>query len=175
LDGCSFRVSELRRRLAARTGQPQLAEGDGENDDIAVTFAPHDALQVRCEQGKLAITLRIARLEREGQQWDNFQVRAFYRPEIQQRAALLVRDDSIHLLGDKLSARSQIPLRGIFGRVFAKDRPLSLLPAQFANDARLAGIVVSRFEIDQGWIAVALTEDRPDRPAAATAARRKAN
>ena len=62
----------------------------------------------------------------------------------------------------------------IFGRVFAKDRPLSLLPARVANDGRLSGIAVSQFEIQHGWIAVAFSEDRPDRPAT-TAARRGGN
>ena len=52
-----------------------------------------------------------------------------------------------------------------------KDRPLSLLPARVANDGRLSGIAVSQFEIQHGWIAIALSEDRPDRPAM-TAARR---
>jgi hypothetical protein len=137
-----------------------------DEDDISITFAPIDAARVRCDQGQVVVSLSIARLSRQGQTWEDFQVRAFYRPVVRGRTASLVREDAIHLIGDRVQGRAQFALRGIFGRVFSKDQPIPLIPARVATDPRVAGLAVTQLVIEDGWIGLALGQDRPERPPA---------
>jgi hypothetical protein len=166
LDGQTFTVPQLRQRLAARLHRPEMLLVKTDEDDISITFAPIDAARVRCDQGQVVVSLSIARLSRQGQTWEDFQVRAFYRPVVRGRTASLVREDAIHLIGDRVQGRAQFALRGIFGRVFSKDQPIPLIPARVATDPRVAGLAVTQLVIEDGWIGLALGQDRPERPPA---------
>jgi len=163
LDGATFDLAQLRRRVAARLNRPELLSVAEDADDLSISFAAAGAVQVRCQDGRLVVTLAIARLTKDGQDWENFQVRAFYRPEVTGRNAMLVRDDVVHLIADRISPRSQITLRGIFGRVFAKDRPIRLIPERVVTDPRMSGLVVTQLVVEDGWLGLALAADRPGR------------
>lgn len=163
LDGGTFTVPQLRERIAACFHRPEMLQRESENEDVTITFAPRNAIQVRCQDGQVTVILTIAQLSRGGQTWDDFQVRACYRPEVRGLSAFLVRDDVIQLLGDRVRGRSQIALRGIFSRVFSKDQPLPLMPAQITKDKRLAGIAITQLVVEDGWIGLALGEQRPGR------------
>jgi hypothetical protein len=163
LDGNTFTLPELRQRIALRFNRPELLRGVTEHDDISIRFAPKDAVCVQCQRGQVVITLAIASLTRQSQTWNDFRVRACYRPEVSGRRVMLIREDVVQLIGAGLGTRTQIPLRSIFGKVFSKDQPFQMIPETIANDNRIAGLVISQFTLEDGWMALALSPERADR------------
>ena len=158
LNGTRFTVSELRRRISERLHQPLAAEGD--HDDVTITFAPQNAVQVRCRNGQVAIALAVAKVTKGAEAWENFQVRAFYRPKLGDHSVELAREDVVQLIGGQLGTRSQIVLRGIFSKAFSNKRPISVLPDKVARDPRLAGLGVTQLVLEDGWLSLALGHDR---------------
>ncbi len=169
LDGRGFMLPELAQHIASRLSLPAAWETSPDNEDVKIVFADRDALTVRCEDGQLAMTLSIAQLSKGSRKWHNFQVRAFYKPEVNGRSAELARDGVIHLMGPRISAGSQIALRGIFARVFSRKSPWQLVPEQFVKDVKLKDLVITQFVIDDGWIGLAFGP----KPAVNTARRQR--
>ena len=161
LDGGTFTLAEVRRRIADAFNCPEILEHDPGREDVEITFAAQDAVRVRCREGRVAITLSIAKLRKSPSLWKDFQVRAFYRPEFEGLSAELVRDGIVKLDAVK-SLRSQIPLRGVFSKTFSKQEPWKLTPERLASDPRIADLAVTQLVIEDGWIGVALGPKRVD-------------
>lgn len=161
LDGQTFTLEQLRRRIATRFNRPEMLQITSEHDeDIVLCFAPTNAVQVRCQNGQVAITLSVATLWQADNRWDNFQVQTSYRPQLDGRRAELVRDGVVCLIGEGLNMRSQIALRGIFSKTFSKQRPLVLTPDPMLEDPRLAGMGVTQLILEDGWVGLALGPER---------------
>ena len=64
LDGQTFDLAGLGRRLAERIHRFQPKPVDPDQEDVKITFAAKDAVHVRCNDGRLEITLAIARLSK---------------------------------------------------------------------------------------------------------------
>ena len=160
LNGTKFTVSELRRRISERFHQPLAAEGEGDHDDVTIAFAPQNAVQVRCRNGQVGIVLAVAKVTKGTDAWENFEVRAFYRPKLNDHSVELAREDVVQLIGQQLSTRSQIALRGIFSKAFSNKRPISILPDKVARDPRLAGLGVTQLVLEDGWLSLALGHER---------------
>ena len=79
---------------------------------------------------------------RGGRKFGNFRVRAYYRPETSRQSASLVRDGVVELIG-RMRVGSQITLRSIFSKTFAKGRELPIVPEEVAADPRLQGLEVT--------------------------------
>jgi hypothetical protein len=159
LDGQTFTLPDLERHVAGRLHRPLPNESNPDREDVKITFADHDAVRVRCVDGRIEITLSVARLSKPPRKWKDFQVRAYYRPEVNGRSVELARDGVIQLIG-RVNVGGQIALRGVFSRTFSKTAPWNLLPEGFATDPRLADLAVSQFVIDDGWVGVALSPER---------------
>ncbi len=159
LDGAQLRLPELRARLADALNWPELATRQSENDDAEIRFAPENAAQVQFANGQVAVILAIAKLRKSPHQWEDFQVRAVYRPRVQGRTAELVREELIQLSGD-LSVRSQLALRTVFNKTFSKQRPWKLTPEAFETDPRFAKLAITQLVIDDGWLGLALGPQR---------------
>ena len=159
LDGRTFTLPELRGWVAKRLNRPEIAERETDHDDTTITFAARDAVTVRCQDGRIILTLDIVELVRPPHAWTDFKVRAFYRPEIDGQSAKLVRDGVVHLIG-RMNTRSQIGLRGLFGTFFSRDKPLDLSPERLSTDPRMADLAVRQFAISDGWIGVAVGPKR---------------
>jgi hypothetical protein len=155
LDGRTFLLPELNKHMAASFGRP-APEANPDNDDVKITFAAKDAVTVRCQDGQLIVTVSIARLSKASRHWSNFQVRAFYQPEIDGRSARLTRDGVIRLVGPRLNVGSQIALRGIFSHTFSKKAPWELVPEQVLSQPKLKDTAITQFVIEDGWIGLAL-------------------
>lgn len=155
LEGRTFTLVELRKRIASRLNQPKIAERKTKHDDVAITFADQDAVTVRFQDGRIILTLAIVEFFRDPHVWYDFKVRAFYRPEIDGQSARLVRDGVVHVIG-QLDFRSQIGVRGVFGKTFSRDKPLDLTPERLSSDPRMADLAINQFVIGDGWISVAL-------------------
>ncbi len=156
LDGQTFTLPELYRRLGEKLSRPDLEAPESVPEDVRVTFAAQDAIRARCDEGRIELTLAIAELVASSQRWYDFTVRVYYRPESSGLNLELARDETIQLIGKRISMRSQIALRGIFSKTFPKDRRFRLTPETWTTDARLAGLEVIQLVIEDGWIGVAI-------------------
>lgn len=161
LDGNTFTLAELNERISSKLNRSEMLTPNEGQEDVQITFAAADAAQVRFHDGQAVITLSIAALQKASYCWTNFQVRAFYRPEINGCSAQLVRDGVIHLIGEGLSFRSQVALRGVFSHAFDKERPWVLATEELNSDSRLAGLSITQFAVEDGWMGVALGPVRP--------------
>lgn len=166
LEGRTFTLPELSQHIARQLKFPSPWETNPENEDVKITFADQDAVVVRCQDGQFVLTLSIRSLSKGPRRWNDFDVRAFYRPEVSGRSAQLVREGVIHLIGQRLSAGSQIALRGIFSRVFSRKTPWELVPEQIAKSAQLKDLAITQCVIDDGWIGVSLGPKRSLGPTA---------
>ncbi len=179
IDGKTLTLAEIRRRLterfrpssAAQTAEAQCnpdpargPENEEEDEDLTITFAPHDALRLRCAHGQVVLTVAIARLVHNGKSYEDFQVRAVYRPEAMGVEAQLVRDDVIHLWGPRLSTRAQFTLRSIFNKAFSRRKPWSLLPERITRQGHLEGLAITQLVAEDGWLGLALGPARPANP-----------
>jgi len=52
----------------------------------------------------------------------------------------------------------EIALRTIFGKIFAKERPLAILPETVTTNPRLATVRAVQAVATDGWLAIALAE-----------------
>jgi hypothetical protein len=148
-------------QLEAPTGPSSLP------DDLYVTFAPQNAIRVKCQDNRIELNLAIAKLEKSPQKWQDFTVRVFYKPDLSTPGGKLMRDGTVQLLGQRLGPKAQIGLRGIFSKAFPQSRGLQVLPERILNNPRLADLRISQFEIRDGWIGLALTgKATPSQPAA---------
>ncbi len=160
LNGTTLTLPQLRARIANRLKCNDLLRAGTENDDVTIAFAPRGAVQVSCRDAQIILTLAIARLAKPPHAWEDFQVRVFLRPRVQGRTVDLVRDEVIHLMGSRLSMRSQIALRGVFGKTFSKERPIAVIPDRIVNEPRLQDLVFTQWVIEDGWIGAALGPGR---------------
>ncbi len=156
LDDDTLTLKELRDRIAAKFNAPALLDDETKHDDVEITFAPRDSVRIDCRHGRIAVTLSIARLEKSPRVWKNFQVRAFYRVELDGLSAKLLRDGTIRLVGRRISTGSQIAIRSIFARVFSRNASRQLVPERIRNNPNMADQVVTQFDIKDGWIAMAM-------------------
>lgn len=163
LDGGAFTVAQLRQRIAQRFNRPEMLQTESSNDDVVIRFAEKDAVRVECQDGCLKVSLSIVSLSRSPHRWKNFQVRAFYRPElIDGRTLQLTRDGVVRLTGERLNTSAQIALRGIFSKTFSKEHPWTLTPEAFLNNPRVAKVGVTQFVIEDGWVGMALGPINPN-------------
>ena len=166
LDGATMTIKDLRECIANRFNRPELLEESTEHDDASITFAPTDAARIDFEEGRVAISLGIAQLRAGRRVWRNFRVRAYYRPVSSGQSAVLERDGVVELIGS-MRMSSQIALRGIFSKTFARSRDLPIVPQEMAADPRLKGLEVTQLNLDDGWFALAIGPERL-RPATAS-------
>ena len=171
LDGRTFTLRELRRWVhekTGRTGRPNSAEptrtdplpADIEEElpeDVSITFADHQAVQIRFAEGRVVVTLNVKQLDTPNRRIKNFTVEAAYQLESEGLEAKLVRKDAIRLSGKKrINMRGLIVLRGIFGTVFSKNRPVELLGRQFSSRPGLDDVTVTQLVVRNGWIGMAI-------------------
>jgi len=157
LNGQTFDLAGLGRRLAERLHRYKPKPVDPDQEDVKITFAARDAVHVRCYDGRMEITLAIARLSNGAYKWKNFQVRAFYRPVVRGRSVDLARDGIVQLIGVRTA---QLGLRGVFLKVFSQKEPLHATPESFVKNPKLDGVVVTQFVVDDGWIGAAIGPQR---------------
>jgi hypothetical protein len=161
LDGQTFTLAELAQRIAERLHRGPPKPVDADQEDVKITFAAQNAVCVRCVEGRLEVTLSVAKLSKSPRRWKDFQVRVFYRPEIQGRSIELVRDGVVQLIGtSRLATGSQLALRGVFSKVFSQKSPWNVTPEAFVKNPKLAGLAFTQFAIGDGWIGVALGQPR---------------
>jgi len=156
LEGKQFTLSQLFRTVSQRLALGEVTPPEDLPPDAELRFAKREALRVRFTAGRAEVTLRLASLKQGRRRWRNLVVRAFYDPVIDGRRARLDRTRSIELSGRRLSFGDQLVLRGVFSKLFSRNRPLPLVPKRLAEHPQLADQHVTQLIVDAGWLAIAI-------------------
>ena len=156
VDGQTFTLPELQKRLVEAFKLPRGAFPEEYPTDLRITFAKRDSITARFDEGRIELTLGIAELRRYPKTWRDFQVRVFYRPRINGIDVRFVRDGTVQLRGEHFGREPQIALRGIFSKVFSHDRELFFVDQRVINDPRLAGLNVTQCVLTDGWIGLSV-------------------
>ena len=73
----------------------------------------------------------------------------------------LIRDGVVQLESKRhLKGKAQLVLRGVFAKLFPRDRVVSLVTEKVARDPRWAGYEVTQFVVDGGWAGLAMAPER---------------
>ncbi len=158
LAGQRIELTDLFRkisRLSNAANQP-AAIPDELPRGVYVTFVDQDPLRVRLADGRMHLSIDVESLETEERTWGRFGIDVYYQPDHEQIEANLVRDGVIEVRGE-MSFRERIPLRAVFGKVFAKSRSITLLNDHLRDGARLQGLTVSQFVLQDGWLGLAIS------------------
>jgi hypothetical protein len=160
LDGHTFTPAELQAHIAEKFNLAMAALPDSIPQNVMLTLAPENALQLHCEDGLIGLSLAVADLARGNEHWRDFVVKVYYKPESKGLEAWLSREGVIQLAGPRLNVKAQIALRGIFSKLFPPDRPVPLVHEEVLKHPKLADLQVSQFVVADGWLGIAVSPPR---------------
>jgi|GEM_PF-1521436 len=152
LEGRRLTVGQLFDLVTEKLLRTDVPRPDDLPDRVMVEFSPHDAIRVACQDGRLELVLGIRELAHGRDKIRNFQVHAYFRPEIHGLRVTLVRDGTLQFAGHRLRAGPRMVLYGVFGKLLRKDQQLLLLGQKIQQDPRLDGLMLTQFTLDNGWI-----------------------
>ncbi len=160
LNDKTWTLPELCDKLADAFDQSPWVLPDDAPKDVSIRFAPSRPITVELNDGKLEMTLRIAELNHpeRNMSFQRFVIRVSYVPVADGMRAALVRDGVVSVDGPRLGFGEKVPLRGIFGTVFAPHSSLNLIHRQWMDDPRAEGLAVSQVEVRGGWLSVAVSD-----------------
>jgi hypothetical protein len=164
LDGQRFTAPELQARLREKFPEMTVADPPEVRGDTIFHFAERDAVQFHIQNGKLGIALSLVDFERERRHVRNFVVHAFYVPVVNGLSAELVRDGALGIEGS-LSSADRARLHSVFKEVFSPDRRLPLVQLNEPVDQRLAGLMITQFVLEDGWLGLAIGPETGGRTA----------
>ncbi|MDA7978882.1 MAG: hypothetical protein MPJ50_08960 [Pirellulales bacterium] len=127
-----------------------------EDGDSLITFAQHNPITVSMEGGLLRLCLRIQRVQAEEGDWGPLGVYVSYRPVPAGAGYVLLREGPISLDSRSLRFRDTVVLRGVFAKVFKKDKPVALFGEALDTDPRFEGLGVAQLEIEDGWVGISI-------------------
>lgn len=154
-------MQEMSDKISDLLQQPHRPLDADAPTDITVRFNDARPITVEFEDGRMWLTLRIASLEQPGRiHLKNFIIRTSYLPSVDGLQAELTRDGVISVDGPKLGMRDRLPLRAIFSRVFSNRSSIPMVANELLSDPRAAGLAVSQMELRDGWLAIAVSEDK---------------
>ncbi len=157
LNGKSLSLHDLYLHIMNRLDRKVEQVPSTMPSNVIVTFAPRDAVRVRCEDGRVTLTLAIDKLTKGTKyKWSNLLLRAHYAIESDGIQATLVRSGSIELEGKRLRTRDQIALRGVFSKLLSRNNQLKLVPDKLVANPGLSDLTVTQQIIEDGWIGLAL-------------------
>lgn len=165
LAGRTLSLEELVTLLCQRAGvEPSLP--DELPEDVTVGFAAVQPLRVQCRDGLVHVRVALETLESGRRSWSDLVVGVTYRPKAEGPQVFLEREGPVQIGGPGRQGRAEIALRAVFGKIFPKERPLSLVPESFTADPELAELDVLQAVSADGWLAVSLGEMPAARAAA---------
>jgi hypothetical protein len=165
LEGKRMMLPELHKFLAEKFGYADAPLPEDFPTRARIEFAKHDAVHVSFAEDRLALVLNIRELGHGRDKIQNFQVHAFYRPQLDGLAVQLVRDETLQFSGRNLKTGGRVVLHSVMGKVFSRGRELPMVKKTLEADPRFAGLMVTQLVIDDGWLALALGPTTADRTA----------
>ena len=168
LAGRRLALEDLFRLLAEKAGREAVFPEDLP-EGVTVAFAASQPLRVSFRDGLVHLRLALDAIESGRRAWYDVIVQVAYRPRSGPTQVWLDREGPVQLSGPGHQGRIELALRTIFGKVFPKERPLPLFPAELAEHPKLVGMPVSHLAVTDGWLALALGAPPADKPATAAA------
>jgi hypothetical protein len=154
-------MQELSDKIADLLQQPRKPLEADAPTDVTVRFTEARPITVEFEDGRMWLTIRVASLEQPGRiQLKNFIIRTSYIPSVNGLRGELTRDGVISVDGHKLGMRDRLPLRAIFSRVFSNRSSIPLVSDELLSDPRAVGLAVSQMELRDGWLAIAVSQEK---------------
>ncbi len=160
LNGCEGNLRQLLQDLTTQVKNIDPAMIDEVPDNVEIKLADRDALRVSFEDDRIHFTLRIERLTFRRSEWTNFAVSANYLPETRGFQIELGRDGIVELIGRRLNFSDQVALRGIFGKVFSKNRNIPMIIGALASDERLSDLAFSQLVLRDGWLGLSVDDEQ---------------
>lgn len=160
LAGREFTPEELHAFLVDRLKLPSHEAPKLVARGVVFKFASHEPVRVRCDDRRVALTVRLDKVENGRQQATNVVVNVTYMPKVDGRSIDLVRDGTVSIEGDGLRGRSYLAIRAVFAKMFPKQRPWETVPDSVLQDERLADLGITQFVIRDGWIGVSVGPKR---------------
>lgn len=159
LSGKTWTIPELYARLGEVFQSGNWDVPEDVPTDIKIRFADTRPATIELKDGKARLTLRIAELTRPGRlKIQRFLVSSNYVPVASGLKAELVRDGVVEIV----AKRDRLALRLIFAKVFVSKPQVDLISPQLREDPRAEGLAVSQLDINEGWLAVAISESDSD-------------
>jgi hypothetical protein len=158
LGGRGWRPEELAEHVAAkfRRTAPKIEY----NSDLWVEFEMKetDPVSISFQDNRIRLRLRFEYIELGDESWDDVEAVVTYTVQDDENGVPhLVREGVIGISGP-MNIRAQIPLRGLFSKIFAPETRVALRPKVFDRDERFAGLSTGLCRISDGWFAVSVTE-----------------
>lgn len=171
LAGRRLTLEELVTTVGTRLGMtPRVPDDLPEN--VTVCFTPAEPIRVACQDGLVHVWVTLDALHSSRRDWYDIVAHVAYRPVVEGMQIFLERDGPVQLSGPGHQGRMEIALRTIFGKIFAKERRIPLIPAPLAANPRLADLRAAQAVSTDGWLAIALVPTTlaggPSQPATAT-------
>jgi hypothetical protein len=164
LDGKEYSATELLDLIQTKFPQAKPRTLDDEKRNTVFQFVKQDAVQFHIEDGQIEVTLSLASVELDGRRIRNFVVHAFYKPSVNGLNAEIVRDGSLGIEG-RLSAGERARLHNVFNSVLPAERSLPIVQLDDADHSRLAGLMITQFVLEDGWMGLAVGPTSSERVA----------
>ena len=175
LAGRTMSLEALITLICERLGIPPRIPDDLP-EGVSITFAAEEPLRVECRDGLVHLRVKLDALESGRRNWYDIVARVAYRPAGSGAQVVLEREGPVQLGGPGHQGRMEIALRTVFGKVFAKERPVKILPDTIAMHPRLADARAVQATCAEGWFALALAATtQAEAPAGQPAAERAAS
>lgn len=136
---------------------------DDDARETVIEFADQTPVTFELTDGKLHLAWRVRELVVRGRSIRDFTVHLYYTPQADGLVARFEHSAGPYLEGSMRNSQ-RIRLQTIFGKVFPEDSNLAV-GTKFADDPRLAGLMITQLVVDDGWLAVALGPATPKRTA----------
>ncbi len=164
LDGERLSAPQLQARLREKLPDLTSATPPEAREDTTFQFADRGAVQFRIDGGRFEIAVLVADFVQERQHIRNFIVHAYYVPVVNGMSAELVRDGALGIEG-RISATERARLYSVFNEVLGAERHLPVVRLNDPADSRLAGLMITQFVLEDGWLGLAVGPDAGGRVA----------
>ena len=157
LAGRRLELPELARLVCEKLGI-ETRVPDDLPDGVAITFAQAEPLRIECRAGLVHVRVALDAIESGRRNWYDLVAQVAYKPVAVGPQVFLEREGPVRIGGPDHEGRMEIALRTIFGKIFAKERPLAILPETVTTNPRLATVRAVQAVATDGWLAIALAE-----------------
>ncbi len=155
LAGRRFTLPELEQHLQQLLEVP-VRLGEKKDRKAVFRFAQRHPVRVQLSQGQIRLRIGLAELATAKRRWRNLTVEVRYRPVRQGRWYYLQRDGYVQLAGRMRSLGAELVVRGIFNRIFHRQRRWPLYPPAWEQDARMGQLAMTQCVVDDGWLGISL-------------------
>lgn len=164
LDGQRLSAPQLQVKLQEKFPDLKNDRPVETREDTVFQFADQGAVLFHIEKGRFEIAVRVAEFVQDRQRIRNFIVHAYYTPVVNGMSAELVREGALGVEG-RISAGERARLYSVFNEVLGAERHLPVMKLNDPSDARLRGLMITQFVLEDGWLGVAIGPEAGGRTA----------